>query len=267
MYNARSYFAARYFAPRYFQEIATSTLSPATATLTFSAATPVLLNGPFLTPAAGSLVLSAASPSLTLTLGAPAAQALAFTGATPVLHNGPFVIRGATLTLGVFTPLMVVTLPIGQGTLTFSPSTPSLLNGQVLTPAAGALTLTAITPSVKLTLHPATAAALVFTGSTPTLTTENRIISPAAGTLVFAAATPILQSILRPAASTLTFTAGTLSIEHQLAPPATVALVFGVRTPSVTIQSTVVPSSGCLAIVLSSDAPTMLVTVSDDVSC
>lgn len=134
-----------------------------------------------ITPGAGSMTLSGATPTVSVSGGtnttiSPAAAALAIVGAA------------VTQTLTVPSP--------SAGTLTFAGAAPTVsqTTGATIQPNAGALTLAGAAPTVTNTtpgivISPASGS-LTLTGRTPTAVLNNMTISPAAGTLTLAGAAP-----------------------------------------------------------------------------
>ena len=146
------------------------------------------------------------------------------------------------------TQIVVTTVSPAAGSLTTSLKTPTLKS--TIKPAAGSLTLTGQTPSVLLVtkITPA-AGALTTSLKTPTLQLS---VKPAAGALTVTGQTPTLKSTLRPAAGSLALTGQTPTLKSVLRPAAGALTLTG-QTP--TLKATLRPAAGALT--LTGQTPTL----------
>lgn len=138
-------------------------LVPAAGSLSLTTAAPTLIIGSNFVPAAGSLTLSADAPALGA-FRAPASALLGLTGAAPSLVIGTNLLPAA-------------------GSLGLSAAAPILKIGDILTPAAASLTLSANPPVIGTKRTPASGS-LSLVGAVPTvLATASYNLRPASGSL------------------------------------------------------------------------------------
>lgn len=172
---------------------------PVAGALSLTGIAPVINSGgsSSITPATGSLTFAGVAPSLTLGVPAPPTGALALTGIAPTVTLGDMrVSTVGALALTGFAP--VVTQQFNRipltGTLTLTGNQPAPLGGNTsITPGTGSLTLTGIAPSAfsPITILPGTGT-LTINGSAPSLLTSSPVITPGTGALAFNGLAPVV---------------------------------------------------------------------------
>lgn len=139
-----------------------SSITPAAGSLALSGAAPtVSVSGNIsITPAAAALAIVGAAVTQTLTVPSPSAGALTFEGAAPTVSQttgatiqpnaGAITLAGASPTVTNTTPGIVIAP--ASGSLSLAGSAPTVaLNNMDIVPTAGALTLAGAAPNVSVT--------------------------------------------------------------------------------------------------------------------
>lgn len=201
---------------------AATSITPTAGSLSLTGATPSVALKINVAPTAGSLSLTGATPSVTTkTNVSPTAGSLSLAGSTPSVAlklnvaptAGSLSVTGATPGVATKTNVNVT-----GGTVSLTGATPGV---EVVTPGVTAITVTAgsislagATPAVaiKLNVSP-TAADLSITGATPSVNISKNI-SPTAGSISLAGATPAvaLKLNVAPTAGTLALSGSTVTV-------------------------------------------------------
>lgn len=219
-------------------------LSPLTAALSFSAASPQLSYSYTITSSTAQLLLAGQFPTQYLTFGTPLTGSISFSGSVPVLPRVPgtagLFLQGYSGSMdhrlapglgGMVITGLSPTMDLRVGPLTtalsLSGSQPTVREQGIRIPNAATVSMSGLqaaatqqgyrTPSVQ---------ALVMAGATPTLL-QTAFAAPLSGVMTFQAAAPYLFSALFP-------NAGALQIVGQFpdqyltsGTPQTGALIFG----------------------------------------
>ena len=129
---------------------------------------------------------------------------------------------------------------------------PLVSNGTVITPSAGALTITSVAPGIQKSITPSVGN-LLLTGAAPVVEYSNTEIMPSAGSLSLASAAPTVTISdlheMTPVAGALTIT-GTVPniVRGAIIEPAGAALTMAGQQPQVVRGTLIAPNAGTLSL-------------------
>jgi len=156
-------------------------------------------------------------------------------------------------------------------TVSFTPSTPSIVIGKVLSPSAAALAFAGSTSTITATANKSvapSAAALALSPATPTITASGSVsVSPSAVSLVLTSATPSIavtaNKTVAPSAASLALSGATPTVAataNVVVAPSLAALAFTPVTPNITVGGNASVTPGAGALVLTGAIPSIAIT-------